>query len=106
MIVITIRDNVYLCDMSDQQYDQARLSIMAARECGFKPMEELAGDFKIRVLYMRGVGPILQMDWDELMFLMAVMVHIAEEEMRSYNSRLIHEILNALTCALEMALHE
>lgn len=106
MIVITIRENIYLCDMSAQQYDQIRLSVIAAQECGFKPMEELAVDFKIRVLYMKDVGLILQMGWDELKFLMAVMVHISTEEMRSYNSRLIHEVLNALSCALEMALHE
>lgn len=106
MIIITIRDNVYLCDMEPEQYDQIRLSVIAAHECGFKPMEELAVDFKIRVLYMKDVGPILQMDWDELTFLMAVMVHMSTEEMRSYNSRLIDEVLNALTCALEMELHE
>ena len=104
MIVINIRDNIYLCDMKPDMYDQIRLSIMAARECGFVAMEELADDFKIRVLYMKGVGSILQMGWDELTYLMAVMVQIATKEMRAYNSKLIHEILKALTCALEMVL--
>jgi hypothetical protein len=105
MIVITIRDNVFLCDMKPDMYDQIRLSIMAASECGFVAMEEFADDKKIKVLCMKGVGIILQMGQYELKYLIAVMAHIANEEMRSYNSRLIHEILMALTCALEMALH-
>jgi len=46
----------------------------------------------------------LRMGWDGVTFLMAVMVHIATEEIRLYNSKIIHEILEALTCALEMAI--
>ena len=60
--------------------------------------------FYIRVLYMLGVGPILQMGFDELAFLFAIMTHIATEEMRSYNSRVIRDILAILTCVLELAI--
>lgn len=102
MLVINMKNNVYLCDIKPEMYDQIRLGIMAARECGFVAMEELASDFKIKVLYMKRVGPILLMGWDELTCLMAVM-HIATGEMRSFSARLINEILKALTCALEMA---
>ena len=91
MIAIRTKGNIFLCDMEPG-------------ECGFGALEELAAVCKIRVLYMMGAGVILQMDWDELKFLMAVMVHIAGEEMRSYNSRIIHEILGMLTCVMEQAI--
>jgi len=104
MIAINIRGNVFLCDMGPEIYDQIRLSVMAARESGFPPLEELADSFHIRVLYMLGVGPILQMGFDELAFLFAIMTHIATEEMRSYNSRVIRDILAILTCVLELAI--
>lgn len=104
MKIIVIRENIYLCDMEPEICDQIRLSIMAARKCGFVPMEGLANKIKIAVLWSRETGTILKMGRDGVTYLTAVMVHIAREEMRSYNSRIIHEILEALTCAMEMAI--
>ena len=72
MIAIRTKGNIFLCDMEPEIYDQIRLSIMAAGECGFGALEELAAVCKIRVLYMMGAGVILQMDWDGLRFLRAV----------------------------------
>ena len=103
MLAIRIRDNIFLCGMEPETYDQIRLSIMAASKCGFAAREELADSYHIRVLYMMGVGPILLMSWGELSFLMAIMVHISTEEIGAYNPRIIHEILGMLTCVMEQA---
>jgi len=114
MIIIVIRqrtgrlyeekESIYLCGMRPEHYDQMRLSIMAARECGFMAMEEVANEIKIAVLWSKNGGTILRMGRDGVTFLMAVMVHIVKEEIRLYNSEIIHEILEALTCAMEMTI--
>ena len=104
MIAINIKGDIFLCDMEPVVVDQIRLSIMAARECGFGALEELASGFSMRVLYMRGIGAILQMGWSELMLLMSIMVYIGSEELAEFNARIIHIILEFLTSAMETAI--
>ena len=61
--------------------------------CGMRP--EHYDQMRLSIMAAREYG---------VTFLMAVMVHIVKEEIRLYNSEIIHEILEALTCAMEMTI--
>lgn len=103
LIIVDDNRGIFLIDLTPEQCDQIRLSILAARECGFRAMMELAEEVHIDIRCIRSY-PILQMDWNELTFLLAVMAYQATEKTTRQNAQVLDEIVETLTCALEMAI--
>lgn len=103
MIVISCkrRNCVFLCGLRADQYDQIRLSVMAAQECELESIRELAIDLRIGVLCFSS-GTVLAIGWGDLPFLICVMVHAATEKMPRQKAKLIYEIIEGLTCAIDM----
>lgn len=105
-MLIVVNDNqecVFLCDLRQDQIDQIRQSIMAARRCEFQAMRELALDLSIGILCIHS-ELVLVMGWDEVTFLMAVMIDSATQKVTREKASLINEINQALTCAVEMGI--
>ena len=101
LIIVDNNRGIFLLDMTPEHCDQIRLSILAARECGFRAVMELAEDLNIKVRATKS-HTILQMDWNEVTILFAVMTYQATEKITRQNARVLDEIVEALTCAMEM----
>lgn len=105
-MIIIVNDDpqaVFIVDFTAAFYDQIRLSIMAAQNCDFQQMRELASDLKVGVRTI-DKEPVMCLGWDEVTFLMAVMVNAATEKVTRDSAKVIDEINQALTCAVEMGM--
>ncbi len=116
-MIIRVDDNrgIFLCGLTPEQCKQLRLSILAARECSYKGLSELANDLRIRVRsFPEEMDPEtgiidkyyhdIQLNWEEITFLMVVMVNQATNRVTRDSARSIYEITEGLTCAMDMGL--
>lgn len=103
VVVIDTLDCIALCGLRPDQYDQIRLCVMAAQECGLPAIEELAIELHIQVRCCCDEPvPYLVMGWNEVTFLMTIMINAATEKVTRQNARLLNEIIEGLTCAVIM----
>uniref|UniRef100_A0A6M3KNP3 Uncharacterized protein n=1 Tax=viral metagenome TaxID=1070528 RepID=A0A6M3KNP3_9ZZZZ len=94
----------FLCDMPASIYVRISKSITAARNCDFKSMRDMANELNIRVLCFNKKGPVLVMGWDEVTYLMVVMIDAATDKVTRQAANEINAIVEALTCAVEMGI--
>ena len=104
MIVALIKNKICLVDLKPEHYDEIQLSIMAARSCGFKATENLVKQLNLSVYVVFSL-PILMLDWYNLAALITVLDEKQSEQFENSKSyRLLDEIIELLTCAVDMKL--
>ena len=106
-MIIAVIDRLHLtilCDMPTSIYIRIRNSIIEARNCDSKSMRELASELDIFVMCFKKTGPVLVMGWDEVTYLMVVMIEAVNPKIERQAAKEINAIVEALTCAMEMGI--
>ena len=103
MLIIKL-DNIpgiFITDLWSDQWDQIRLSILSARESGWQAMKEVAEELHVTMRCYK-TNPVMNLKIGEVTDVMLIMANTETGQ----NERVLLETLEALDCALEMAVRE